>query len=197
MKKRGGNKMAIISKDSFYDMYLKSGLISLLVALMLVGCASSPTEFKSDISEPQIAVEPDSIRLGVARLSGTQILFRGRGFEPGDSVFLKLLDVDKDGKKVDIPVADGDVDKEGSFIAEVGILPKINDILRAELGSNKKMETIIIITQPPIPQGIYTVRAVSMESTKTAETSLTIKGPSLLDRIKDWIGGLLGKIVKK
>jgi hypothetical protein len=183
--------------NSLYDVYLKAGIISLIAIFMFIGCASSPAEFRAGSSGPQIIVDPDTIRLGVAKLSGTHILFKGKGFDPGDSVFIKLLEVDKDGKKVDIPIADAEVDKNGYFISEVGILPKINDMLRAELGSNEKMETIIVITQPSISEGVYTVKAISMESNKTAETSLTIKGPTILDRIKDWVGVLLGKIKKK
>ena len=189
--------MRIFKRYSFSDLCLRSGLVSLIVVFLLIGCASSPSELKASPEGPKMVVEPDTIRLGVARLNATQIIFKGVGFEPGDSVFINLLDVEKDGNKVDIPIAESNVDKDGSFYAEVGILPKINDILRAKLGSNDKMETIIIITQPPIAEGVYTARAISMESSKTAETSLTVKGPSVLDRIKDWIGGLLGKIVKK
>jgi hypothetical protein len=189
--------MKMIKKVSFCDVYLKIGLIFLLTLFMLIGCASSPAEFKDNASGPQIMVEPDTIRLGVAKLSGTRILFKGRGFDQGDSVFINMLDVKKDGESVSVPIADAEVDKDGSFNAEVGILPKMNEILRAELGSNEKMETIIIITQPPISEGVYTVRAVSMESDKTAETRLTVKSPSILDKIKDWLGVLLGKIEKK
>ncbi len=69
--------------------------------------------------------------------------------------------------------------------------------MRAKLGSNKKMETIIIITQPAIAPGTYTARAESMVSDRTAECKLVIKKPSIFDRIKDWIGKLLGKIEKK
>ena len=59
------------------------------------------------------------------------------------------------------------------------------------------METIIIITNPPMPAGVYTARAVSMLSDKKAECSLKVKGPSVIDRVKDWLGIKLGKIVKK
>jgi hypothetical protein len=107
------------------------------------------------------------------------------------------LGVDKNGKKVDVPIADGNVDKNGYFTAQVSTLVKIAELLRAKLGSNEKMETIVIITQPPIPEGTYTAKAVSMESESEAQCELVIKGPSLMDRLKDWIGGLLGKIQKK
>jgi len=125
----------------------------------------------------------------------------GKGFQPEDSVFISLLGVKTKDQVVDIPIADGDVDNNGYFNVELGsdliaMVFKIGVLLRAKSGVNEKGEKFIIISQPPIPEGIYTVRAVSMESDKTAECKITIKGPSLLDRIKDWIGGLLGKIKK-
>ena len=146
--------MTILRKVFYSDACPKTGSILFLAVFMLIGCASTPVGFKGDASGPQLMVEPDMIRLGIAKLSSTQILFKGRGFTPGDSVFINLLDVEKDGESVDIPIADAQVDKNGSFLAEVGILPKMNEILRAELGSNEKMETVIIITQPPIPEGV-------------------------------------------
>jgi len=179
------------------DLLVKAGLISSVFFFMLIGCASSPKEFDPNIKGPQMIVEPDTIRLGVARMKDTKILFKGKGFQPEDSVFVKLLGVDKNGEKVDVPIAEGNVDNFGYFTAEVGILVKIAELLRAKLGSNEKMETIVIITQPPIPEGTYTAKAVSMESEKEAQCELVFKGPSLLDRLKDWIGGLLGKIEKK
>lgn len=189
--------MTITKKGLLYKTRVRWGFLFFLLICVVVGCASSPSGYQKNTAGPQVRVDPGTIRLGVARLSGSQILFKGKGFEPGDSVFINLLGVKKDGKETDIPIADAQVDKDGSFIAEVGMLPKINEILRAEVGSNEKMETVIIISQPPIPEGTYTVRAVSMESDKTADTELMVRGPSVLDKVKDWLGALLGKIEKK
>ena len=189
----GGGKIMHGTKD----LLVKAGLILLVFIFMFIGCASSPKEFDPNITGPQMIVEPDTIRLGIARMKDAKILFKGKGFEPEDSVFVKLLGVDKSGEKVDVPIAEGNVDKSGYFTAEVGTLVKFSELLRAKLGSNEKMETIVIITQPPIPEGSYTAKAVSMESEKEAQCELIIKGPSLLDRLKDWIGGLMGKIEKK
>jgi hypothetical protein len=59
------------------------------------------------------------------------------------------------------------------------------------------MENIIIVTEPPIPAGDYTARAVSMDSDKIAVCKLHVKDPSFGDKFKDWMGGLMGKIAKK
>ena len=189
--------MNIIRRWISKEACLKGGLISLIIIFMVIGCATAQKEFDPNVKGPQMIVEPETIRLGVATLTKTPIVFRGKGFLPEDSVFISLLGVKKKNKTVDIPVADGDVGKDGNFVAKVGTLAKVGELLRAQIGSNKEMENIIVVTQPPIPEGVYTVKAMSMESDITAESKLTIKGPSILDRIKDWIGGLLGKIEKK
>ncbi|MEA3359794.1 MAG: hypothetical protein U9R17_10395 [Thermodesulfobacteriota bacterium] len=178
-------------------LFPNGGLFLFIVIFMFAGCATAKQEFGPNVTGPQMIVEPKTIRLGVAKLMGTEIVFRGKGFEPDDSVFVQLLRVEKKGERVDIPIADGNVDQKGCFIAKVGRITKLTDLLRAKLGNNDKMENIIIITQPPIPEGVYTARAVSMDSDKKAECKLLIKGPSFMDKIKDWIGGLMGKIVKK
>jgi hypothetical protein len=197
MRFRGGVKMRVTKRWLSSEICIKGGLIFISLILMLVGCASSPKEFDPKITGPQLIVEPDTIRLGVAKVMGTQIVFRGKGFVPEDSVFISLVGVKKKVQVVNVPIADGNVDKNGAFTAKVGTLAKVGELLRAEIGSNKKMENVIILSEPPIPEGVYTARAVSMESDKKAECKLVIKGPSVLDRLKDWMGGLLGKIKKK
>ena len=173
------------------------GLVSCFLILLIVGCANAQKEFTPNIKGPQMIVEPNMIRLGVAKVMGMDIVFKGKGFQPDDSVFVSLLGVKKGEEVVDIPVADGEVDRDGYFNAKVGKLAKISELLRVEIGENEEMEIIIIVTQPPIAEGVYTARAVSMESDKKAECQLVLKGPSIIDRLKDWIGGVLGKIVKK
>jgi len=183
---------------------LKGGLISIIIIFMVMGCATAQKEFDPSVKGPQMIVEPETIRLGVAKVMGTQFVFKGKGFQPEDSVFIELLGVKTKDKVVDIPIFDGDVDKNGYFNIQSkpgfdrsGLTFKIGILLRAKTGTNKKGETMIVVTQPPIPEGVYALKAVSMESDKTAECKLTIKGPSFMDSIKDWIGGLMGKIEKK
>ena len=179
-------------------VYLKGALISIIV-FMFMGCAAAPKEFDPNIIGPQMIVEPESVRLGIATLvKGTDIVFRGKGFQPDDSVFVKLLGVEKNDEIVDVPIADGDVDKNGYFTAKVDPkvpFVKVTEFIRGEIVQNEDLESIIVINQPPIPEGVYTARAVSMESDLKADCKFEIQGPSLGDRFKDWIGGLLGKIV--
>lgn len=190
--------MNIMRKWLSNGVGLKGGLISIFVIFIFMGCARAP-KFDPLIKGPQMVVQPEKITLGVATLAKkTEIVFHGKGFEPGDSVFVKLLGVKKGDKIVDIPAADGEVDENGYFHAKVHKLVKINEMLRAEIGRDKDMGIILVIKEPPMPPGIYTARAISMESDKRAECKLVVKPPSLGDKIKDWIGRvILKKIVVK
>jgi len=175
-----------------------AGLFLPVFFALLVGCAAAPPkEFDPNIREPQMIVEPESVSLGVAAMSGAKIVFKGQGFKPKDSVFIQLLSVKKGDKVVHVPVADAEIDDKGGFQAQVGTLVKVSEFLNAAIGSNEKMENIIVVTQPPMPAGTYTARAVSMESDKIAVCRLTLTEPSVMDKFKDWLGGVLGKIVWK
>jgi hypothetical protein len=164
---------------------------------LISGCSEPAKGLNKAANHPQLTVRPVTVRLGVATLRATDIVFSGSGFEPGDSIFIKLLNVPCDKKKVDLSIACADVEHDGTFHAKVRTLTKVSDFLRAKIGSNEKMENIIIVTKPPMAVGMYRARAVSMISDKQAECTLEVRGPSLIDRIKDWIGVKLGKIVKK
>ncbi len=180
----------------FKQISFRCGVTAILI-LFFAACATAAKGFDPNIAGPQLIVEPDTIRLGIARMKATPIVFKGKGFQPDDSVFITLQDVKKGDELINVAIADGDVGKGGDFSAKVSMLVKVSELLRAKIGSNKDLETIIIISQPPMPKGVYTVKAVSMESDAVAECKLIVKGPSLIDSLKDWIGGLLGKIQKK
>lgn len=162
------------------------------------GCANSPKTLDRSVTRPQVIVNPETIRLGVAKLMATKIVFEGTGFKPGDSIFITLVGPNET-KAI---VAEAVIQPDSTFKAEVGEssaakLTKAMEILRADITFNDKFENIIVITKPPIPEGIYTVKVTSMLSNITAETKLTVKGPSVIDSLKDWIGKLTGKIQYK
>ncbi len=169
-----------------------------IITCLFMGCAGTPMKFNPDSTAPQLIVDPPSIRLGIARLlNSTQLVFQGQGFHPGDSVFINLVGVEKDGETTDVPIAEAVVEADGRFTAEVQKLVKITELLRGDTELDDQMEMYVLISRPPLPAGTYTVRAESMESDKKAECQLVVKDPSLGDRFKDWVGGLLGKIKKK
>ncbi len=177
---------------------LTVGVVLVLSGVFLMlGCSGSVKALDMSVKGPQMIVNPQTVRVGIARIIDTNIVFSGAGFEPGDSVFITLLDVPMNGEKVDLAIADGNVGKDGVFHAKVGKLTKISDFLRAALGTNKKGENAPVITRPPMPPGIYTAQATSMLEDIKAECTLEVKGPSLFDRIKDWLGVKMGKIIKK
>ena len=181
----------------FKRIFTVVSLCALSGAFIILGCAGSTKTLDMSVKGPQMIVNPQTVRVGIAKIIDTNIVFSGAGFEPGDSVFIELLGVPVEGEKRNLAVADGNVGKNGIFHAPVGKLTKISDFLRASLGTNKKGENAPVITRPPMPPGVYTARATSMLADIKAECTLEVKGPSLFDRIKDWLGVKMGKIIKK
>jgi len=180
-------------KSSYYRLKIWACLILVGGSLILGGCGKNSRTLNPAIAGPQVIVNPDSIRLGVAKLTSTNIGFEGAGFKPGDSVFISLIGP----SQVKAIVAEAKIQPDGTFKAQVSPLSKVMEILRGDVGFNEKFQNVVIITQPPIPAGVYTVKVTSMLSTLTAESKMIIRGPSVVDRLKDWIGGLTGKIQYK
>jgi len=169
-------------------------LISLMsVCLLIISSCSSPPK-KLDLSEsgPQLIVNPETIRLGIAKVLDTNILFEGSGFKAKDSIYIELLGPNQ----TKLVVAESLIQPDGTFKAEVSKLTRITEILRADASFEieKKYKEFVIITQPPIPEGVYTAKVTCMSSDMTAETKLNVKGPSILDSTKDFLGKKLGKI---
>jgi len=131
----------------------------------------------------------------VVKLRDTNIFFEGSGFtpKPGDSVLIILTGPNE----TKVIAAEAPFNPDGSFKATVSTLTKMMEFLKADIKMNEKLQQVVVIKEPPIPEGIYTVKVMSMLSKQTAETKLTVKGPNLIDRLKDWIGKLTGKIQYK
>jgi len=160
---------------------------------VLSSCSKPAQTLDRSVSRPQVIVNPETLRLGVAKVMDTEIVFEGAGFKPGDSVLITLTGP----KGTKVIAAEGPINPDGTFAAKVSKLTKAMEILRAEIGFDENFRDYIILTQPPIPEGIYTAKAESMISKKTAETKLEVKGPTDMDRIKDWMGKVMGKIKEK
>jgi hypothetical protein len=62
---------------------------------------------------------------------------------------------------------------------------------------DEKFQNVVVISQPPIPKGVYTAKVESMVSKQTADTKLAVKGKTVIDSLKDWIGKLKGRIQYK
>jgi hypothetical protein len=192
---KGGMKMVRRKKGSFWKPVVSVFLILIGGVFVLSGCSSPPKTLDRSVSGPQVIVNPESIRLGIAKLMATDIVFEGAGFKPGDSIFISLLGPEET-KAI---VAEAQIKQDGTFRAELGQssmskLTKAMEILRGDIEANEKFEPIVVITKPPIPEGTYTVKVTSMLSKQTAETKLNVKGPSIVDRTKDLLGRMLGKI---
>ncbi len=174
------------------------GWLWFVLFFLLWGCSNTPNTLDRNVTGPQVIVNPGSIRLGVVKLMDTMILFEGSGFKPGDSIFITL----QGPGETKAIVAEANIQPDGTFKAELGKssmakLTKAMEILRADIVPNEKFEPVVVISRPPIPTGIYTVKVTSMLSPLTAETTLKIQDPTVIDRLMDWIGKLTGKIEDK
>jgi len=189
--------MLSIHKSRFLAFLFLVGLLGVTGGFILTGCSAGPQTFNPDIAGPQLIVNPDSVSLGAASLMGEKVVFGGLGFAPEDSVFITVLGPDE----TKVVVADGKVDAGGKFTAPIGTLAKVTGILKGNVSgtyaADGKYNQFVVITQPSIPAGVYTAEATSMSSDKTAQTKLTFKKPSIIDRLKDWLGKRMGKIQDK
>jgi len=170
-------------------------LIILVCLFILSGCSSPPKKLDPSIKGPQMIVNPECVRLGVVKMRDTNIVFEGAGFnaQAGDSVLITLTGP----SETKVIAAEAPIQKEGTFKAPVPPLTKFMELLRADVTFDEKFQNVIVISQPPIPKGVYTAKAESMISKQTAETKLTVKGKTVIDSFKDWIGKLKGKIQYK
>ncbi len=188
----------IFKQKSRYSAILFPTVLILTAGLFLLSGCKAANKLNPDVTDPQIIVNPDTIRLGVAHVTKTEIMFQGSGFQPDDSVFISLVGPDD----IKVALADSRVYPDGKFTAKVTPLAKVTGILKANItgtfASDGRYNQILVITQDPIPTGTYTAVATGMISNQKAEVKFTISEPNLLDNIKDWLGKKAGKIqVKK
>lgn len=178
------------SKRALFSILLISACL-----IILSGCSTSPKKLDPSISGPQMIVNPDTVRLGVVKMRDTNIVFEGSGFQtkPGESVLITLTGP----SETKVIVAEAPIQSDGTFKAPVPPLTKIMELLKADVTFDEKFENVVVISHPPIPKGVYTVRVESMMSKQTAETKLTVRGKTVIDSFKDWVGKLKGRIQYK
>src|SRR4030042_1232369 len=103
--------MSNMQKKRFSKLLFLLGLFILGGSFLLSGCANAPKTLNSAISGPQVIVNPESVSLGVAALTGAKIVFEGSGFKPEDCVFITLFGPNK----TEAVVADGKVGSDGKL----------------------------------------------------------------------------------
>lgn len=187
-----GRRMKVFSK-----ILISSVLVALAGSFFLSGCSTKTMTLNPGITDPQLIVNPASIRLGVAKVAGTDIVFEGSGFKPEDSVFISLIGPGD----TDVALANGTVGADGTFKAVASPLAKVTGILRANISGNYDEDgsynQFVVVSKPPVPPGVYTARAMAMLSGQTAETDFIIKEAAGAEQLQDWLGMKLGKIVDK
>jgi len=181
-----------------FQMLRLSVFAAAALLIFTLGCSTAPKVLDRSFSGPQLVMNPQVIPLGVAKLMDTNIVFEGSGFKPGDSVFVSLIGQ----KDVNAALVLTKVQQDGTFRAEVGQsslakLAKITGILRANIVTNEKFDSVVVLTRPTIPAGAYIARATSLLSPLTAEIPVTVAAPTFFNRMMDGIAHMLGKIEDK
>jgi hypothetical protein len=178
------------------NSFMKCCLVFCLMVLMVAGCTSEPKQFDDSIKGPQVIVEPSTLHLGIIRILTKDIFFKGKGFSPGEGYCVDLTGLEDSNREIDVPICCGTVDEEGNFSDKAQTLVKADYLLNADVTTGKK-GYLIIINRPPIPQGSYLATAKGFDSKKSAQTRITIEGPTLKDHLMDWVGQLFGKVKKE
>lgn len=169
-------------------------ILLLIISVCLVGaCAKKlpePEGFFSDYEGPQIAVTPTTAKLGITTLLKTQIVIGGRGFQPGDTVFVDLIGVSKTSD-VKIPVDSMTVSGDGTFAMLMSEKAKKDGILKME---TDPVDGKPVVVRDPISPGMYYFRAISVNSNRKAECLIEFVPPGKMDRFKDKLASWFGKI---
>ncbi len=173
-----------------------SAILALLIitCILIMPCCSTEQTPDCTDKKSQVVVNPDAISLSFAALVPEKIVFKGCGFNPGESILVEMLQVQKGGEKIDLAIANAQVKDDGTFEAEIGPVTKISEFMRAKIDAENN---VVIVTGAPMHEGIYDVRVSSLMSDSAAGCTIMVNEPSIIDRVKDWIGKLLGKIVVK
>lgn len=170
-----------------------------LFSLVVLGCTTkTPKMPDRSFKGPQVVINPQEVPLGVASLMGMEMIIEGAGFRPQDTVLIWLIGE----KDIKVPITNAKVGEDGTFSVKFGkslqdILVKVSEILRASMRTNEKSQTVLVITQEPIPKGSYKLRAENVIEPQMAETPVELVDPPFTGRIKDRIGKMLGKIEDK
>ncbi len=168
-------------------------LAALGLLLTAIGCGRPSVRLEETLAGPQMASDPAAISLGVAKIAKTKMVFVGKGFGPQEKVMLVLHGADAATREIMVPLGFGIADDQGRFTIELDKQMKITNLLNADVVFGEK-GPIVLVSGPPVPAGAYTVKATGYQSNREAVCALTLSAPSLVDRIKDRIARMMGKI---
>ena len=179
------------------NVSFKCAFVIFWMVLMITGCASTePKQFADNIKGAQLIVEPTTFHLGVAWMLSKDIVFKGKGYTPGENFCVELTGSEDVNSEISIPICCGVVDESGKFNAKAKKLVKAGYLLNAEVTTGEK-GYLIVINQPPIPAGAYQATARGFNSKLEAKVPITVQGPTVKDRFMDWMAQLLGKVKKE
>jgi hypothetical protein len=131
----------------------------LSVGVLLVGSRAN--------AETTLKAEPAAVDYSPKKMAGMKII--GAGFQAEDRVLIVLAGADK-GE--DVPVASAEADASGSFETRMNILSILQGVFHFRF---KKGKPTPDPNNPPIPPGVYMLKATSWDSASEASCNVTFK----------------------
>lgn len=169
--------------------YKKVLIVAISIALLLlpiIGCA--PEEVAPPPPPPpppppagSICVIPASVQLAFPGMLGIPIKFTGSGWQPGEAIAIELVlppGVDMKGVEPgeNVALAFAYADEAGKFEVAVGTSTKILTIFRGDLDLTRP-GNVVPESINPIPPGTYTIKAISVASGNSSETTIVFMAP--------------------
>jgi hypothetical protein len=143
---------------------LSVAIVGFLVLTMGVLGAESPARADSTLK-----ADPEVVELAPGALAAAKLI--GSGFKAEDRVLIILKGADQ-GK--DVPVATTEADASGSFEAKMDMMSILQGIFHLKFVAGKPTPDP---NNPPLPPGIYSLKARSWDSGLEAVCNFEITAP--------------------
>ena len=88
---------------------------SLFMLGVVFGCGGPVHRLDDTLAGPQLVVNPDTLRLGAAKVMKTDIVFAGAGFSPEEKIMVVLRGNDPATKGAVVPLGYGIADDGGAL----------------------------------------------------------------------------------
>lgn len=153
------------------NIYTIPVIVLFIVAgcIQFSGCTAATTNTQAACAASIKAAPPEVPMIPPVLIGKFKI--EGSGFKPEDRVEIVLAGVDK-GK--DLPVASAEADASGNFVTSIPPVTVLQGIFHLKFVRGKPTPDP---SNPPLPPGSYTLKAVSWDSPCKASCSFKLLAP--------------------
>jgi len=133
------------------------------------GCTTTATNTRTKCNASIKTIPPEVPMIPPVLIGKFKI--EGSGFKPADRIEILLAGVDK-GK--DLPIASAEADASGNFKTSIPPVTVLQGIYHFKFVRGKPTPDP---KNPPLPPGMYTLKAISWDSTCTASCTFKMLAP--------------------